>query len=183
MVDINDLKKRMNSAIEVLLKDFSGLRTGRASVNLLDNLTADVYGSKTPLNQLGNVSVVDTKMLLIQVWDRSAIKPVEAAIENSGLGVSTQVEGQSIRVIVPALSEERRKEICKLAAKYAEQTKVSVRNVRRDGMDDIKKAEKAKEISEDESKRIANDIQKLTDDFVKKIDELLETKEKEVLKI
>lgn len=183
MVNIDNLKKRMSSALDTLLRDFSGLRTGRASVNLLDHVTAEVYGSRTPISQLGNISVVDTKMLLIQIWDKSAVKPIELAIQNSSLGVSTQIEGTSIRVIIPALSEERRKEICKLASKYSEQTKVSIRNVRRDGMDDLKKCEKAKEISEDESKKVSAEIQKITDDFVKKVDEALAVKEKEILKI
>ena len=183
MFDIDSLKKRMNLSIDALVRDFSGLRTGRASADLLNNVSVDVYGSKSPINQLGSVTVSDTRTLLVQFWDKSTLKPAENAIQNANLGVSVQVEGQSIRVIVPELSEERRKELCKVAAKYAEQAKVSVRNIRRDGMDDIKKAEKAKEFSEDEAKKISSNIQQLTDDAVKKIDDLLALKEKDILKI
>ncbi len=183
MFDIDSLKKRMNLSIDALVRDFSGLRTGRASADLLNNVSVDVYGSKSPINQLGSVTVSDTRTLLVQFWDKSTLKSAENAIQNANLGVSVQVEGQSIRVIVPELSEERRKELCKVAAKYAEQAKVSVRNIRRDGMDDIKKAEKAKELSEDEAKKISSNIQQLTDDAVKKIDDLLALKEKDILKI
>lgn len=183
MFDIENLKKRMNSAVDALVRDFSGLRTGRASADLLNNINVEVYGSKSPINQLGSVSISDTRTLFVQFWDKAALKPAENAIQNSNLGVSVQVEGQGIRVIVPELSEERRKELCKVASKYAEQAKVSVRNVRRDGMDDVKKAEKAKELSEDEAKKVAANIQILTDDAVKKIDNLLIAKEKDILKI
>ncbi len=173
----------MNLSIDALVRDFSGLRTGRASADLLNNVSVDVYGSKSPINQLGSVTVSDSRTLLVQFWDKSALKPAENAIQNANLGVSVQVEGQSIRVIVPELSEERRKELCKVAAKYAEQAKVSVRNIRRDGMDNIKKSEKAKELSEDEAKKKSSNIQQLTDDAVKKIDDLLALKEKDILKI
>jgi len=183
MIDLKSLENRMNTALEALIREFSGLRAGRASVNLLDTVMVDAYGGRVPVKQVANVSVADSRMIVVQTWDKSTIKPIEAAIQNSNLGVSVQVEGQTIRVIVPELSEERRKEICKLASKYAEQSKVAVRNIRRDGMDELKKSEKAKEISEDESKKLADKVQKLTDDFVKKIDEALSKKEADILKI
>ena len=183
MLDLNNIQSRMTSAIDALNREFSGLRAGRASVNLLDTVMVEAYGNKVPVKQVANITVADSRMLVIQAWDKSTIKPIEIAIQNSNLGVSTQVEGQTIRIIIPELSEERRKEICKLAAKYAEQSKVSVRNVRRDGMDELKKSEKAKEISEDESKKLADKVQKLTDESVKKIDEILSKKEAELLKI
>lgn len=183
MFDIENLRKRMNLSIDALVRDFSGLRTGRASADLLNNINVEVYGCKSPINQLGSVSISDTRTLLVQFWDKAALKPAENAIQNANLGVSVQVEGQGIRVIVPELSEERRKELCKVASKYAEQAKVSVRNVRRDGMDDVKKAEKEKELSEDEAKKVSANIQTLTDEAVKKIDNLLIAKEKDILKI
>lgn len=183
MIDLKSLENRMNTALEALIREFSGLRAGRASVNLLDTVMVDAYGNRVPVKQVANVSVADSRMIVVQAWDKSTIKPIEAAIQNSNLGVSVQVEGQTIRVIVPELSEERRKEICKLASKYAEQSKVSIRNIRRDGMDDLKKSEKVKEISEDESKKLADKVQKLTDDFVKKIDEAFSKKEADILKI
>ena len=183
MIDFNDIQNRMNAAIDALARELSGLRAGRASINLLDTVMVEAYGNKVPVKQVANISVADTRMLVIQAWDKSTIKPIEVAIQNSNLGVSTQIDGQSIRVIVPELSEERRKEICKLAGKYAEQAKVAIRNIRRDGMDGLKKAEKAKEISEDESKKHSEKVQKYTDDFVKKIDEVLAKKEAELLKV
>ena len=183
MLDFNDIQNRMISAIESLNRELSGLRAGRASVNLMDTVMVEAYGNRVPVKQVANISVADTRMLVIQAWDKSMIKPIEVAIQNSNLGVSTQIDGQSIRVIVPELSEERRKEICKLAGKYAEQTKVSIRNIRRDGMDALKKSEKAKEISEDESKKHSEKVQKFTDDFVKRVDDILAKKETELLKV
>lgn len=183
MLDFNDIQNRMMSAIESLNRELSGLRAGRASVNLMDTVMVEAYGNRVPVKQVANISVADTRMLVIQAWDKSMIKPIEVAIQNSNLGVSTQIDGQGIRVIVPELSEERRKEICKLAGKYAEQTKVSIRNIRRDGMDVLKKSEKAKEISEDESKKHSEKVQKFTDDFVKRVDDILAKKEMELLKV
>lgn len=183
MLDLNALENRMTLSVDSLVKELSGLRAGRATIGLLDTVMVDAYGGKVPVKQVANVSVADSRMLTIQTWDKSTVKPIEVAIQNSNLGVSTQIEGQTIRVIIPELSEERRKEICKLAAKYGEQSKVAVRNIRRDGMDELKKSEKAKEISEDDSKKLAEKIQKLTDNFVKKIDDVLKAKEAELLRI
>lgn len=180
---LDKLKAKMTASLENLLKDFSGLRTGRASVSILDNIMVEAYGNMVPLQQVGTVSVPEARMLSIQVWDSSLIKPTEIAIRNSSLGLSPMVDGQLIRIAIPELSEERRKEICKLAGKYAEQTKVAIRNVRREGMDDAKKQEKDKEITEDGLKKLSDEIQKLTDEFIKKIDTVLEVKEKEIMKV
>ncbi len=180
---LEKLRKKMTASFENLLKDFSGLRTGRASVSILDSVMVEAYGSMVPLQQVGTVSAPEARLLTVQVWDSSLIKPTEVAIRNSSIGLSPMVDGQLIRIAVPELSEERRKEICKLAGKYAEQTKVAIRNVRREGMDDAKKQEKNKEITEDELKKLSDDIQKLTDEYVKKIDAALEVKEKEIMKV
>lgn len=179
----DDLKKKMNSSLEKLLKDFSGLRTGRASVTILDNIMVEAYGSLVPLQQVGTVSAPEARLLTVQVWDSSLIKPVEVAIRNSQIGLSPIVDGMLIRIPVPELSEERRKEICKVAGKYAEQTKVAIRNIRREGMDDLKKKAKDKEITEDIHKKMSDDIQKLTDEFIKKIDGALNIKEAEIMKV
>jgi len=180
---LEKLRKKMTASFENLLRDFSGLRTGRASVSILDSVMVEAYGSMVPLQQVGTVSAPEAKLLTVQVWDSSLIKPTEIAIRNSSIGLSPMVDGQLIRIAVPELSEERRKEICKMAARYAEQTKVAIRNVRREGMDDAKKQEKNKEITEDELRKLSDDIQKLTDEYVKKIDAALEVKEKEIMKV
>ncbi len=180
---LEKLRKKMTASYENLLKDFSGLRTGRASVSILDNVMVEAYGSMVPLQQVGTVSAPEARLLIVQVWDSSLIKPTEIAIRNSPTGLSPMVDGQLIRIAIPELSEERRKEICKLAGKYAEQTKVAIRNVRREGMDEAKRQEKNKEITEDELKRLSDDIQKLTDEYVKKVDTTLEVKEKEIMKV
>lgn len=179
----DDLKKKMSSSLEKLLKDFGGLRTGRASVTILDNITVEAYGSMVPLQQVGTVSAPEARLLTIQVWDSSLIKPVEVAIRNSPVGLSPIVDGMLIRIPIPELSEERRKEICKLAGKYAEQAKVAIRNIRREGMDDLKKKAKDKEITEDVHKKMSDDIQKLTDEFIRKIDGALNIKEAEIMKV
>ena len=181
MLDV--LRKKMESTFDNLLREFSGLRTGRASVSLLDNIKVEAYGNLVPLQQVGTVSAPEARLLTVQVWDSSLIMPTELAIRNSSIGLNPIVDGQLIRIPIPDLSEERRKEICKLASKYAEQSKVAIRNIRRDGMDDIKKQEKNKEITEDQLKGMSNDIQKLTDDFVKKIDSALDVKTKEIMKV
>ncbi|MDR2106947.1 MAG: ribosome recycling factor [Holosporaceae bacterium] len=178
-----NIRKKMNAGFENLLKDFGALRTGRASVTILDHITVEAYGSRTPIQQVGTVSVSDAKMLTVQVWDSSLIKPTEIAVRNSQLGLNPVVDGQLIRIAVPDLSEERRKEICKLAGKYAEQAKITVRNIRKDAMDEVKKQEKSKEINEDQRKKMLDDIQKITDEFVKKIDLSLSVKEKEIMKV
>lgn len=180
---LEELKKKMNSSFEKLLKDFGGLRTGRASVTILDNIMVDAYGSMVPLQQVGTISAPEARMLTVQVWDSSLIKPTEVAIRNSPVGLSPVVDGMLIRISIPDLSEERRKEICKLAGKYAEQARIAIRNIRREGMDDIRKQEKNKEITEDIHKKLSDDIQKLTDEFIKKVDISLDMKEKEIMKV
>ncbi|MDR0581201.1 MAG: ribosome recycling factor [Holosporaceae bacterium] len=180
---LENLRKKMNASYESLLKDFGGLRTGRASVTILDHIMVEAYGNKVPLQQVGTVSAPEAKMLTVQIWDSSLIKPTEIAIRNSQLDLNPVVDGQLIRIAIPDLSEERRKEICKLAGKYAEQAKIAIRNIRRDGMDDAKKQGKNKEITEDQEKKMLNDIQKITDEFVKKIDASLSLKEKEIMKV
>jgi ribosome recycling factor len=150
---------------------------------ILDHITVEAYGSRVPIQQVGTVSVPEAKMLTVQVWDSSLIKPTEIAIRSAQLGLNPVVDGQLIRIAVPDLSEERRKEICKLAGKYAEQAKISIRNIRKDGMDEVKQQEKNKEITEDQRKKMLDDIQKITDEFVKKIDASLSAKEKEIMKV
>jgi ribosome recycling factor len=178
-----DLQKRMEGAIGTLNKEFGGLRTGRASTNLLDTIQIEAYGSMLPMNQVGNVTAPEARMLMVNVWDKSMVKAVEKAIRESDMGLNPAVDGQTIRVPIPAPSEDRRKEMVKIAHKYAESAKVAVRNVRRDGMDDLKKQEKEKKISEDEHRTQSDKIQKLTDDYVKKIDELMVAKEKDIMSV
>ncbi|MGL4963954.1 MAG: ribosome recycling factor [Inquilinus sp.] len=173
----------MAGALESLRKDLAGLRTGRASISLLEPITVDVYGAQMPLNQVGTIGVPEPRLLTVSVWDRSAVKAVEKAIRDSGLGLNPQTEGQTVRVPLPELSEERRRELTKVAGKYAEAARVAVRNVRRDGMDALKRSEKDHEISEDEHKRLADEIQSLTDSHVRKVDEAAAQKEKEILQV
>jgi ribosome recycling factor len=180
---IENVKRKMNASFENLLKDFGGLRTGRASVTILDHIIVEAYGNKVPIQQVGTVSTPEARMLTVQIWDSSLIKPTEAAIRNSQLGLNPVVDGQLIRIAIPDLSEERRKEICKLAGKYAEQTRIAIRNIRRECMDEVKKQGKNKEITEDQQKKTLDDVQKITDEFVKKIDASLSLKEKEIMKV
>jgi len=180
----SDLKNKMDKVLEVLQKEFVGLRAGRASTNLIEFIPVAAYGNKMPLSQLATVSVQDNgRMLIVQAWDKSSVKNIEKAIVDANLGVSVSIEGQTLRISIPLLSEERRKEIAKLAAKYAEQSRISVRNVRREGMDALKHAEKDHKISEDELHTQGEAIQKLTDEHVKKIDELLVHKERDITSI
>lgn len=174
------VKKRMDGAVEVLNKEYAGLRTGRASTSLLDPVTVEIYGSRMPLNQVGTVNAPEPRLLVVQVWDNSAIKSVEKAIRDAGLGLNPQSDGSTIRIPIPDLNEERRNEIVKVAGKYAEAARVSVRNVRRDAMDSVKKQDK---VSEDEQKRASDEIQKMTDEAIKKIDTMLSDKEKDVMKV
>jgi ribosome recycling factor len=180
-IDKSDLNRRMHGAVEALKHDLGGLRTGRASVALVDSVHVEVYGANMPLNQVATVSVPEPRLLSVQVWDRSNIQPVEKAIRNAGLGINPIVDGQVIRLPIPELTEERRKELAKLCGQYAEKAKIAVRNVRRDGMDHLKQDEKKHDISEDERKRLETEVQKLTDDTIKEIDALAEAKEKEIL--
>ncbi len=180
---IPDLTKRMDGALKTLHHEFASLRTGRASANLLDGVQVDAYGTMLPLNQVGNVTAPEARLLNVSVWDKGMVKAVEKAIRESDMGLNPAVDGQTIRVPIPALSEERRKEMVKVAHKYSEAAKVAVRNVRRDGMDELKKQEKDKKISEDEQRKQSDQVQKLTDDFIKKIDEALVIKEKDILSV
>lgn len=182
-VDIDDIQRRMQGAVEALKSEFAGLRTGRASASLLDPVVADVYGAQMPLNQVGTVAVPEPRMLSVQVWDQSNVAAVEKAIRNAGLGLNPMIDGQTIRIPLPELNEERRRELAKVAAKYAEQARIAVRNVRRDGMDQLKKAEKAKEISEDDHNLYADEVQELTDTFVSEIDALLTQKDAEIMQV
>ena len=180
-ISTSDLNRRMHGALEALRHDLAGLRTGRASTALVDSVHVEVYGSNMPLNQVATVSTPEPRLLSVQVWDRSNVQPVEKAIRNAGLGINPIVDGQVIRLPIPELTEERRKELAKLVGQYAEKAKVAVRNVRRDGMDHLKADEKNHAISEDERKRLEHEVQKLTDDTIKEIDAIAETKEKEIL--
>jgi ribosome recycling factor len=182
-VDIEGLRRRMDGAVDAFRKELGGLRTGRASTSLLEPITVDAYGSSMPLNQVGTVSVPEPRLLTVQVWDRGLAKAVEKAIRESGLGLNPQAEGATIRVPIPELTQERRTELAKVAAKYAEQARVAVRNVRRDGMDGLKKAEKDGDISQDEHAKLSEKVQQATDQHIKKIDELLAAKEKEIMQV
>lgn len=173
----------MDGALATLAKEFASLRTGRASTNLLDTVQVDAYGSMLPMNQVGNVTAPEARLLVVNVWDKGMVKAVEKAIRESDMGLNPAVDGQTIRVPIPAPSEDRRKEMAKIAHKYAEAAKVAVRNVRRDGMDDLKKQEKDKKISEDEARTQSDKIQKMTDEHVKKIDEQLAAKEKDIMSV
>lgn len=181
--DLKDLTRRMDGAVDVLQREFAGLRTGRASTALLEGLMVEAYGSQMPMNQVSTIGVPEPRMLTVQVWDTGVVKATEKAIRESNLGLNPQVEGNLLRVPIPELSEERRVELSKVAGKYAEQAKIAVRNVRRDGMDRLKQMEKNSEISEDDHRRRGDEIQKLTDSHVAKIDEMLATKEKEIMQI
>jgi ribosome recycling factor len=179
--DKADLQRRMHGAVEALKHDLGGLRTGRASISLLDPVTVEVYGSNMPLNQVGTVSAPEPRMLSVQVWDRSNVGAVEKAIRSAGLGLNPVTDGQNVRLPIPDLTEERRKELAKLAGQYAEKARIAVRNVRRDGMEALKTDEKKHEISQDEHKRLEQDVQKLTDETIKEIDAVAAATDKEIL--
>lgn len=176
-----DLERRMAGSVESLKGDLGGLRTGRASTSLLDPVTVEVYGANMPLNQVATVSVPEPRMLSVQVWDKSNVGPVDKAIRSAGLGLNPIVDGQNIRLPIPDLTEERRKELAKLAGQYAEKARIAARNVRRDGMDSLKTDEKKGEISEDERKKLETEVQKLTDSTIADIDATASSKEKEIL--
>tara|TARA_R110001606_G_scaffold208434_5_gene355940 strand:+ start:2289 stop:2846 length:558 start_codon:yes stop_codon:yes gene_type:complete len=179
--DKADLQTRMKSTLEALKHDLSGLRTGRANIALLDTITVEVYGSKMPLNQVATVSVPEPRMLSVQVWDKANIQPVEKAIRSAGLGLNPMTDGPNVRLPIPDLTEERRKDLAKLTGQFAEKARIAIRNVRRDGMDDLKADENKKEISEDDRKRLETEVQKLTDDMIAEADKLAEAKEQEIL--
>ncbi|MFD1950558.1 ribosome recycling factor [Sphingomonas arantia] len=176
-----DLERRMAGSIDALHHDLQGLRTGRASTSLLDPVQIEVYGARMPINQIATVSVPEPRMISVQVWDKTNVGPVDKAIRAAGLGLNPIVDGQTLRLPIPELTEERRKELAKLASKYAEGARIAARNVRRDGMDTLKADEKKGEISEDERKRHETDVQKLTDKTIADIDSLASSKEKEIL--
>ena len=180
---MSELEHKMNSAVSHFEKELNSLRTSRANPSMLDNILVDAYGSKTPLNQLGNISVQDANTITIQVWDSSLIKSIENAITESNLGINPQTDGQIIRLPIPKLSEERRIEIIKIASEFAENSKVTIRNIRRDFIEKSKNEKKDSNISEDELKRKLNEIQKITDNYVEKIDKILETKKTDILKV
>ena len=179
--DKGDIQRRMHGAVESLKHDFGGLRTGRASTTLLDPIQVEVYGANMPINQVATVSAPEPRMLSVQVWDRSNIGAVEKAIRQADLGINPIVDGQNIRLPIPDMTEERRKELAKLAHQYAEKARIAVRNVRRDGMDHLKTDEKKHEISEDERKRKESEVQKLTDETIAEIDAALAAKDREIL--
>lgn len=178
-----DLKRRMEKGIESFHHNLGGLRTGRASASLLEPIRVDAYGSKMPINQVATVSVPEARMLMVHVWDNGLVKPVEKAIRESGLDLNPQTEGQYIRVPLPELSEENRRKLAGMAAKFAEDARIVMRNIRRDGMDALKKIEKDGHISEDELHQRSDEVEKLTKDFVHKVDEALKVKEQEIMKV
>jgi ribosome recycling factor len=182
-LDLADLKKRMNGAVDVLRKEFAGLRTGRASTSLLEPITVAAYGSEMPLNQVGTIGAPEARMLSVQVWAKGLVKAVEKAIRTSDLGLNPAVEGTLIRVPIPELSQERRAELAKVAARYAEAARVAVRNVRRDGMEQLKKLEKDGELSQDVQHKVAQQVQELTDSEIKQINDMLAAKESEIMTI
>lgn len=181
--DLKDLERRMKGAVSVLRQEFSGLRTGRASSSLLDPVTVDAYGTPMPLNQLATITVPEPRMISVQVWDRSQVDAVDRAIRESGLGLNPIGEGQVLRIPIPELNEERRQELAKLAAKYAEQARVAVRNVRRDGMEVLKRLEKDGEIGQDEHHGHGAEVQKITDAMIGEIDDTLSSKEAEIMQV
>ena len=181
--DMKDLERRMEGALSSLSDDFAGLRTGRASVNLLDSVMVPAYGATVPLNQVGSITVPESRMLAVNIWDKSVVGAADKAIRDAGLGLNPVVDGTNLRIPIPPLNEERRRDLTKLAGKYAETTRIAVRNVRRDGMDALKKQEKDGEIGEDEHRAWADDVQKLTDRFIARIDEALKAKEAEIMQV
>jgi ribosome recycling factor len=181
--ELKTYHERMDKAVTALKEEFSGLRTGRANAGLLDPVQVEAYGSTSPLNAVAAISVPEPRMISVSVWDKGMVGPVEKAIRAAGLGLNPIVDGQTLRIPVPPLTEERRKDLAKLAGKYAEQQKIAVRNVRRDANEDLKKAEKAGDISQDEQKKMETEVQKDTDAAIKRIDETLKTKEVEIMQV
>ena len=180
---MDDVIKKMSSTLTFFEKELSSLRTSRANPSMLDNLMVDSYGSKIPVTQLGNISVPDSTTITIQVWDSNMVKAIESAITDSNLGINPQIDGQLIRLPIPKLSEERRKELSKIASEYAENSKVAIRNIRRETIEINKKHKKESQLSEDELNKVINDIQKITDDNIKKIDQILDQKKNDILKV
>ncbi len=181
--DLDDIERRMDGALEALRHEFAGLRTGRASPNLLDPVTVDAYGTRMPLNQVGTVGVPEPRLLTVSIWDKSMVKAAEKAIRDAGLGLNPQSDGMLIRIPIPELNEERRRELGKVAGKYAEQARIAVRNVRRDGMDVLKKQEKEGDLSQDDHRLYADEVQAVTDKHIKAIDDMLSAKETEIMRV
>lgn len=182
-LDLDDLQRRMDGAVASLRQEFSSLRTGRASASMLDPVMVEAYGARTPVNQVGTVNVPEPRMVTLNVWDKGMVRAVEKALRESGLGVNPQVDGTIIRLPIPELNEERRRELTKVAAKYAENARISIRNVRRDGMDTIKKLKKDSEITEDDEKILSTDVQELTDLSISEIDAALTKKDAEIMQV
>ena len=181
--DVDDIQRRMDGALEVLRREFGGLRTGRANTSLLDSVIVSAYDSEMPLNQLASVNVPESRLLSVQVWDKSMVKAVEKAILNAGLGLNPVADGQVVRVPIPELNEERREELSRVAAKYAEAARIAVRNVRRDGMDNLKHMEKDGELSQDDQHIWGDEIQSITDEHIGKIDDTLATKQQDIMQV
>ncbi len=182
-IDMKDLERRMEGAISALKVEFSGLRTGRASVNLLDTVMVMAYGASTPLAQVASISVPEPRMIAVNVWDKTVVGAADKAIREAGLGLNPVMDGQNLRIPIPPLNEERRAELAKIAGKYAESGRIAVRNIRRDGMDILKKMEKDGEISKDEQKTMEESVQKLTDKYIALVDENVKTKEAEIMQV
>jgi len=182
-IDLNDIKRRMDGAIAAFKNDIASLRTGRASANILDPVTVEAYGSRMPLNQVANITVPEPRMLSVSVWDKSMVNAVDRAIRESNLGLNPILDGQNLRIPLPELNEERRRSLVKVAHDYAEKSKVAIRNVRRDGMDGLKKAEKDGVIGQDESRAQSERVQKMTDEAISEVDRLLAEKEKEIMHV
>ncbi|MEP0943801.1 MAG: ribosome recycling factor [Rhizobiaceae bacterium] len=182
-IDLNDVKRRMEGSITSFNKDLGGLRTGRASASLLEPVMVDAYGQKMPINQVANVGAPEPKLITVQIWDKSMVGPVDKAIREAGLGLNPVVDGQNLRIPMPDLNEERRRELVKIAKGYAEDAKVAIRHVRRDAMEALKKAEKDKEIGQDEARGSSDKVQKMTDEMVAQVDSVLATKESEIMQV
>ena len=182
-MEVKLINDKMNNAIAFLEKELSSLRTSRANSAILDNIQADAYGAKTPINQLGNITVPDANMITIQVWDTNLLNSIEIAIKESNLGINPQTDGQLIRLPIPKLSEERRNELAKAASQFAENSKIAIRNIRREILENIKKDEKEKIISQDEMKKNSSEVQNITDNYISKIDEIISNKKTEILKV
>jgi len=181
--DIPDLKRRMAGALDALRHEFGGLRTGRASTSLLEPVMVHAYGSDMPLNQVGTIGAPEARMLTVQVWDKGLVGAVDKAVRGAGLGLNPIVDGQVLRIPLPELTQQRRQELSKIAHKYAEQARVAVRNVRRDGMEHLKRQDKDGDIGQDEHRKLQDEVQKMTDDTIKKIDELLAAKDKDIMQV
>jgi ribosome recycling factor len=182
-LDLGDIEHRMDRAVDVLREEFGGLRTGRASISLLEPISVEAYGTKMPMNQVGNISVPEARMITVQVWDKDLVGAVERAIRESSLGLNPMPDGQLIRVPLPELTQERRIELSKVAGQYAEQARVAVRNIRKHAMDALKKAEKDSDIGEDLHRELGDNVQKLTDTYVNNVDEALTQKEEEIIQV